>query len=121
MCLTLSINGNLQFVNGHHCPYMDCPEPTQECLFMGGEAVAVEAVAAPSTVVSVLVPTPHAPVRAQEVVSAAAEVPWVPLSMSVLVVVSLQEAASVEAEAPLLWQTALLEEAASAEAEALPL
>jgi len=25
---------------------MDCPEPTQECLFMGGEAVAVEAVAA---------------------------------------------------------------------------
>ena len=46
MCLTLSINGILQFVNGHHCPYMDCPEPTQECLFMGGEAVAVEAVAA---------------------------------------------------------------------------
>lgn len=33
LCLTLSINGDLQFVNGH-CPFMDCREPTQECLFM---------------------------------------------------------------------------------------
>ena len=70
---------------------------------------------------SVTVPTPPAPVRAREVVSAAAEVMSVSPSTSVLTVVPPEEAALAEAEVPPLWQTVLPVAEASAVAEAPPL